>query len=634
MHKLFEEWKTENPSFEFVEELPIESSAWSGHYFFAYDLIANTKPELIVELGTHKGNSLFSFAQAIKDFNLDTELHAIDAWQGDEHSGYYGEEVYQTFLKIAGKYYGDIKLTPHRKFFDEAIDKFDDNSIDILHIDGLHTYEAVKHDFENWIPKVKQESGIIILHDVLEKTGDFGVYKLWEEIKKAYTTITFQHYHGLGVIFLGKKLPKDSPLPQILTKYYKKSSDIQYLKTPTNDQGANIENLKREAFESIEKGEKILSKNKELNKENSKLQHKILEFEGFQKGLIWRTLSIWREIKSSFVKPVLGKVKDLKQRPKRVLKKRVDKLTNTPTRRNLEERNFTPIGNIDTLKIFCSISSKDITEINKTLLPSILEQVDAPKIEIAFINYLADKKIKNEDFQNFKNIKIKVLNPTKKLGFGEAHNYAYKKENPRNCFLIINPDVSLDKKALHHMLKSLDRTVGLVEARQLPFSHPKDITKEKTFETNWASGCCLLINSHMFKEVGGFDKNYWMYLEDVDLSWRSWIAGYKVLQNPNAIAYHFTGLYFRYDGYSYNIEEFWSIRNFLYISYKFFGERELKKAFQTVRELPYKKELKEEAIKSFELLKKNGSIKQIEIPERLNSFIRVFGYNKFSDLPK
>ena len=91
MKNIAKQWKINQPSFEFTSELPLESSAWSGHYFFAYDLVANIKPNLIVELGTHKGNSLFSFAQAIKDLKLDTELHGIDTWEGDEHAGFYGE---------------------------------------------------------------------------------------------------------------------------------------------------------------------------------------------------------------------------------------------------------------------------------------------------------------------------------------------------------------------------------------------------------------------------------------------------------------------------------------------------------------------------------------------------------------
>lgn len=200
MNKTLGKWEIHKPQFEFTKELPIESSAWSGHYFFAYDLVANTKPNVIVELGTHKGNSLFSFAQAIKDLNFETELHGVDTWEGDEHAGFYGEEVYEIFLEIKDKYYKDVNIIPHKMLFDEAVEKFDDNTIDILHIDGLHTYEAVKHDFETWLPKVKKDTGIIVLHDVCEKANDFGVYKLWEELKKKYKTVTFEHYHGLGVL--------------------------------------------------------------------------------------------------------------------------------------------------------------------------------------------------------------------------------------------------------------------------------------------------------------------------------------------------------------------------------------------------------------------------------------------------
>jgi GT2 family glycosyltransferase len=87
-----------------------------------------------------------------------------------------------------------------------------------------------------------------------------------------------------------------------------------------------------------------------------------------------------------------------------------------------------------------------------------------------------------------------------------------------------------------------------------------------------------LINSEFFKKVSGFDPLYWMYLEDVDLSWKSWINGYKVIQNPRAIAYHFTGLYFSYLPNSYYLEDFWSLRNFFYISYVLLGKFRFKKS--------------------------------------------------------
>jgi hypothetical protein len=286
-------WKVHNPQFEFTSELPVESSAWSGHYFFAYDLVANTKPHIIVELGTHKGNSLFSFAQAIKDLKLKTQLHGVDTWQGDEHAGYYGEEIFKTFLEIKEKYYKDVNIIPHKMLFDNASEKFEDNSIDILHIDGLHTYEAVKHDFENWLPKVNEEKGIILLHDVCEKSDDFGVYKLWEELKKKYKTITFEHYHGLGVLFLNKNpFNKNYPSLEILTEYYTKTSEVQDLHKTLNDKDIHIDNLEKVILDHLKRAKELTNQIKELNNQNkdlnSTLSNKRKELEKIYHSRSWK----------------------------------------------------------------------------------------------------------------------------------------------------------------------------------------------------------------------------------------------------------------------------------------------------------------------------------------------------------
>lgn len=206
-------WEYNQPNFEFSEAIPLNynSAPWGGHSFFAYDLVINTKPSLIVELGTYKGNSLFSMAQAVKDMGLDTTLYAIDTWEGDEHSGWYEGDILDTFDRVRNNFYRDIDIVPCKMTFDEALGDFEDGSIDILHIDGLHTYEAVKHDFENWLPKVKK-GGVIMFHDIRETRDDFGVYKLWEELEKKYKTIAFDFYHGLGVVFLGD-MPKIDVTP-------------------------------------------------------------------------------------------------------------------------------------------------------------------------------------------------------------------------------------------------------------------------------------------------------------------------------------------------------------------------------------------------------------------------------------
>jgi hypothetical protein len=218
-------WKFYKPKFEFKKDL--KRSAWTGHSFFAYDLIANSKPNTLVELGTHRGNSLFAFAQAVKDFNLNTELNAVDIWYGDDHSGYYSKNIYEHLLKIKEKFFKGVNIKTHKMYFHEALEKFEDNSIDILHIDGLHTYEAVKEDFLSWLPKVNKKKGVILFHDICIKKKGFGVYKLWEELEEDYNTVYFKQFYGLGVVIfdedLYKKISKKGTLKKARRSYYLRS---------------------------------------------------------------------------------------------------------------------------------------------------------------------------------------------------------------------------------------------------------------------------------------------------------------------------------------------------------------------------------------------------------------------------
>ncbi len=196
----YDEWRFFNRTFEYEDMFQDFNWPWAGHKQFGYDLIRNVKPQTIVELGTHKGTSFFSFCQAVKDARYDANLYAVDTWQGDAHAGFYDDNVFKEVTEITKKYYGCLKIKLLRKNFDEAANEFESNSIDLLHIDGLHTYKAVKHDFETWLPKVNKD-GMILLHDIFINRNDFGVYKLWSELKKEYKTIEFYQSYGLGVLF-------------------------------------------------------------------------------------------------------------------------------------------------------------------------------------------------------------------------------------------------------------------------------------------------------------------------------------------------------------------------------------------------------------------------------------------------
>lgn len=147
------------------------------------------------------------FCQAVHDLALATQCYAIDTWAGDEHAGHYGEEVYATLRQQHDAVYSGFSRLI-RSTFDDALGSFSDGSLDLLHIDGLHTYEAVRHDFESWLPKLS-ERGIVLFHDIAEREHGFGVWRLWEEVSSRYPSFSFTHAHGLGVLLVGDEAPAE-----------------------------------------------------------------------------------------------------------------------------------------------------------------------------------------------------------------------------------------------------------------------------------------------------------------------------------------------------------------------------------------------------------------------------------------
>lgn len=131
------------------------------------ELLKNVKNPVGIEIGTSEGvttEHLLSSIETLKLFGVDPYPTYID-WDGNKPDA---EKIKATYLERTKKF-GE-RLKHIYKDSDDAITEFKDNSIDFVFIDGLHTYEQVKKDCENYWPKLKK-GGLLIGHDFARIQG-------------------------------------------------------------------------------------------------------------------------------------------------------------------------------------------------------------------------------------------------------------------------------------------------------------------------------------------------------------------------------------------------------------------------------------------------------------------------------
>lgn len=174
-------------------------SAWKGHREFAEWIVKDLQAEEIVDLGVDYGYSTFCFAKAAHE-NGFGRVTGIDSFEGDGFAG-----VRDTYELVSNwiNDFGFLNINILKGYFNEVAAAWT-APIDILHIDGFHSYQAVHDDYHSWSCFVK-ESGVILFHDICVNHPDFGVIYFFRELEDGFKLYFIESY-GLGIITKNESL--------------------------------------------------------------------------------------------------------------------------------------------------------------------------------------------------------------------------------------------------------------------------------------------------------------------------------------------------------------------------------------------------------------------------------------------
>ena len=210
--------------------------------------------------------------------------------------------------------------------------------------------------------------------------------------------------------------------------------------------------------------------------------------------------------------------------------------------------------------------------------------MSSPKISVIIVNYNGKKLLEKcleslfkIDYNNFEVIlvdnnstdgsmefvtknypKIIVIKLDSNKGFAEPNNIGAKIAKGE-YLLFLNNDTVTTTNFISEMVKVLEKDEKIAICQSLLLKPDGNIDSSGDFidkmgivynsktktdeikEISSARGACMLIRKKIFDKLGGFDEKFFFSFEDVDLGWRSWILGYKVVIVPNSIVYHSAG---------------------------------------------------------------------------------------------
>ena len=169
------------------------------------ELLQTLSPKNIVEIGTFKGGTLFVWCRS----NPQAELFVSIDLPGGEYGGGYDprrQRLYKEF--IADRAHTKMVLVQADSHLAGTLETLktalQGRPIDFLYIDGDHTYNGVKKDYDMYSPLVRK-GGVVAFHDIVTRSRNCGVHQLWDELKQTRRTREFVgdgSNKGIGMAFI------------------------------------------------------------------------------------------------------------------------------------------------------------------------------------------------------------------------------------------------------------------------------------------------------------------------------------------------------------------------------------------------------------------------------------------------